>query len=364
MSPTPRTGSVLALAWTDYGSAGVGDWRDNGYIRKESNIDMTDKPQTVMQKAVLKNQLERPTLIIGPRIFELYHLMDEGPCGVAIDKAIKTYDKISELDRSVRILSPPEWATAIDIMNYFDDIEHQRPGALLRLDGHFDCPEGKISYWPRDMFQKYGDLVLASQDNHKTTKEILSKLGINSVSVFEDRYLGEGGFVVRNGNLIVIPECLEPNLDVNAELRKRGYELFFLPTFTAKEDIYEHVGVFKPREEHLDMVLNLISSPDGNLLAVVDGNYYRCYFREVDQLVRKLNAKLHIIGSALEASKNATNFIGLPGGKVIMPNGCPSTQKFLEKGLGKSNVVVLDLSDEFFSDNRSGGIRCMSNLIE
>lgn len=290
---------------------------------------------------------------MGARLFELYDPLEEKTYSTKLDKALRTCDMFAKSGCDVKILSPPSITLTFGAFTHFADIEKNRPGTVVTLSTREDRTESWGSYWTRDLFQKFKDQIFISRGHVPIANEVFSKLGITSESMYVDMYLGVGGYVVRTGDILVLPDYFKSS-EMAKELKNLGYEVFFLPVLdTLDRDM-----------EHLDLTFNMTSTPGGNLLAIVDGNYYRCCHEEVDNLAKLIDAKLHVVGYINEVMRQAPNFVELPDRTVVMSNGCPRTQGFLEKELGKEKVVALDLSKDFFAENKGGGIRCMTNLVE
>jgi hypothetical protein len=308
--------------------------------------------------------LERPILLIAPynkggtdRVSKSFY--DE-----ALGRGLKKFDLFVSQGVEVRVIAPLKnkdyWSQ--QIWQYCQDFENLRPGSILRTN-----IKTKADYlavvWPRDKFQTYGDILAYEPRNKDLIYKIFDQLKINSSSLdIADSYFSEGGCVVRDRNILVVSEHLKED-NLRPYLENEGYNIFFLPTPPEKGHPDKDLAS-RMKNRHLDTEFNLVFSPRGNALVCVNEGYYISYHEEVDVLIRSLDARMHIIPErTLEREKLAVNFITLPNGKVVLPNSCRSTQKFLEDALGRENVLVLEVVMDVDYSGRYGGLRCMSNLI-
>ena len=244
-------------------------------------------------------------------------------------------DKVAETGCDVRILSPPTILLPLSAFEYFKDIEYQRAGTVITPEIDEDRTKSWGGEWPRDLLQKFKDQIFAAEGHKKMAYEVLWRLGVNAEYIRSDEYLGVGGHVIRSGNIIVIPDYFR-HTNVSKTFEELGYEVYFLPVRDYLDGDMEH----------LDLAFNLTSTQGGNLLATVDTEFQECCREEVESLVKRINARLHVVNRIEERKRKAVNFIELPGGRVIVPSGCPAVQEFLERNLGKENVMVLPLSIE------------------
>ncbi|MDO8657118.1 MAG: hypothetical protein Q7K55_00120, partial [Candidatus Levybacteria bacterium] len=113
---------------------------------------------------------------------------------------------------------------------------------------------------------------------------------------------------------------------------------------------------------HLDPIFNLARAGNGQLYALADQEYYQAFRDEVDELIDTLHATIKIVRTPQEIRQRVINFITLPDGRIVIPNGCDETREFLESGLGKKNVleIEVDAAEDYTID---GGIRCKSNIV-
>ncbi|GEM_PF-6636606 len=293
----------------------------------------------------------------------------------AFGRYLKRVDRLVSQGIRVRILGAYEDGDDVAPHGFsrsVNDIEKLRPGLVVRLSMYWDADRMAV-LWPRDVFQVYGTTVLAapvfdSEDFHKIavfrdkTEQILSKLGIpKKMSAIGLSDLGMGGYVVRDGNVLVVSGVAKQD-SYFLQLEHEGYKVFRLPVPGEGKGTPDLES--RMINNHIDTEFNLVFSPDGNALICVNQAYYAAFHEEVDGLVKELAAVLHVIPEGSQDREFlAVNFVRLPAGKVMMPGNCPYTQEFLERGLGEGNVLVSEVMLDEFSGS-GGGLRCMTNLIE
>jgi N-dimethylarginine dimethylaminohydrolase len=307
---------------------------------------------------------KRPTILLSPRALTFPESYPGKRYWDAVKRSVESYDLLRERGHNVKILSPSSAgrnAQGFIKLVFTEELEKKRPGSTLVLDT--DKASGDFAVmWPRDRFQIYGDLIFSQPESRHDAWNIITSLGFPASVVIERSVLGEGGLVVRAGKTLVISEAARSRGIRRCELeclRHRGYGIHFLPTID--NNMLDLDGRKDP-VDHIDTEFGLARTKDGKMLACVNSSYYyRSGLRQrIDNLVKELNAILHVTPE--EESTMAVNFITLPDGKVIMAGRCPSTQAFLEWGLGKENVTALPINPLIYL--KGGGLRCMSNVIE
>ena len=308
---------------------------------------------------------KRPTILLSPGALNLPKSHLGGEYWRALKKGMESYDLLKAKGHDVRILGPScERRGIVCVSPWFmftTDLEHRRPGSTLSLDIDSNGVSHFAIMWPRDMFQVYGDLVFAQLGSEVEARKILSALGFPPSVVIETSTLGEGGLVARSGKTLILSEAVHRRGIRKGEIRSlehRRYHIHFLPA--SREDFSTGMERRKDPVDHIDTEFGLVFSKGGNALACVNPDYYKQFRRPIDQLIKKIDASLHIAPEG--ESTMAVNFISLPNGKVIIASDCDSTQSFLERGLGKENVTVLPIDPEIYL--KGGGLRCMSNVIE
>ncbi len=306
--------------------------------------------------------VEHPILLIAPP----KPRYDSEDCSnFAMQRFIRRYDLLRATGLDVRVLGATRDSTEMYRFSLVEKIEALRPGSIVRIRA--DDPTGvKAICWPRDIFQVYLDHVFVNPGYEDKVREIFSQLTEERISVINS-YWGQGGFVVRNRNVLVASKAVVGPLKQYAEdvriLESAGYTVFYLPV-PKKEDSPSPLISRMMLNQHIDTEFNLIHSPKGNILACVNIDYYNMFQEQVDELRELLDAKLHIIPAGIEILKKAVNFKSLPNGMIMLPSGCPSTQSFFEANLGCERVLVAEINSLRDYSGTGGGLRCMSNLIE
>jgi hypothetical protein len=274
-----------------------------------------------------------------------------------LDRKVNALDALRGYGYDVRMLSGigPN-RDSLQLQDFTNAVEKQRSGQVIQIPIEKDWDTFLLT-WPRDVFQVYGDTVFTPADREKLTKHIFNNLGAPDAKI-KTSALGEGGLVVRSGNVVVLPERLQ-NLQEIRELEKLGYDLNFLPVPIQTDPVDTDLRL-RMDNGHIDTEFNLIQAPNNKYLMAVNELYYKNYTAAVDSLRNKLDAKLHVIKSPNEQTYyRGVNFIELPNRKAALPRDCYSTKKFLEDELGQGNVISLDIDPD--TDFRAGGgLRCHS----
>ena len=316
-----------------------------------------------MEKGLEGRILKNPTLLIAPRTFILSDDTREDFYQDALERFIRRYDMLTQ-ECDVKVLGAKEDTDASHkYWRFIEDFEKLRPDAVIRLNVK-SRRDTLATIWPRDVFQVYGDLVISTPGYEEKTREILLQLGVKleGLKILSSN-LGQGGYVVRDKNILILSSKVLEDPEI-PHLKNKGYTIYFLPV-PSEEDKDSDLVRRMSLNYHIDTEFNLVFSPDGNALICVNGGYYSRFQEQVDSIVEAINGKMYIIPEdSVDAMKKATNFIKLPNGKVMLPNYCSATQKFLEEGLGKNNVLVAEIDPATEYSGVGGGLRCMSNLIE
>ena len=307
-----------------------------------------------------KRNSKKPVLLLSPNAFKLPANASRERYLRSLKNGTEIYDLLKAKGCDVRLLGATSSSCSRLRSKYVDDFEKRRPRSVLRIEGNRPIDECMIS-WPRDGFQIYGDLVFSSIGFEKTTIEVLSKLGRSPIKI-ETSELGIGGMVVGAGKLLVFSESIK-KADASRRkgigmLRQHGYAIRFMPPSVEYRLAIDRT---KGPSEHIDLSFNLAATKEGNMLACAYSEYYKYFRGQVDKLVKEIDAQLHVIPE--DEGMIAANFIGLPDGKVVLPEGCPSTQAFFERHLSSSNVFTIKV-DALVSNWQEGGFRCMSNLVQ
>lgn len=311
--------------------------------------------------------LEEPVLIIAPASFPYLNIMREGAYQESFERFVERYDLIKENGCNVKVLGATNSNKQTQrYMKFLKDFEKVRKESLVRWEVNCNWDHKGI-LWPRDVFQTYENLVAVYPHFEKKVSELLPRLGkVNPNIEFISSEFGQGGFVVRDKKTLIVSEFIkDEESDIIQKLKEKGFDINFLPV--PKTEHRSSLEVRMSKNSHIDTEFNMAFSPEGNALFCVNGAYYSAFRDEVDTLIKKFDGRLHIIKeNTYEQTSLAVNFIKLPNGKIIMPNDCPITQEFLEKGLGKGNVLTprIDCYNDYSAARGiSGGLRCMSNLI-
>lgn len=311
----------------------------------------------------LESLVKNPTVLLAPRRFLFPDETREDAFEEALQRFTQRVDLLTDMGCAVRVLgATADTKYSHGSWRFLGEFDQRKPGTVLRFDVSMR-KDMLAMLWPRDVFQVYGSMVMATPGYEQTTEEILSQLGIPSGSVeIVSSQLGQGGYVVRDQQLLVLSEKVHSDKGI-ARLQDLGYDIYFLPV-PKKEDRSTTLARRIAFNYHIDTEFNFVLATDGTPLMCVNEEYYHCFGTAVDALVRTLRGKLHILPEdSVEYRKEAVNFITLPGNKVMLPDNCVNTQRFLEQGLGTENFVVAPI--DLFSDyvGPSGGLRCMSNVI-
>lgn len=312
----------------------------------------------------LEGIFETPVLLIAPRTFLLPDDTREDAFQDALKRFAQRFDLLQKNGCDVQVLgATKDTSGSHGYWRFIEEFERLRPSSIIRLDVN-NRSDMLATIWPRDVFQVYGTLVISTPGYERKTKEILSKLGIpvERLEVLSSD-LGQGGYVVRDKDLLVLSSRVSQDQNI-PNIINRGYQIYFLPV-PEKNDKGTDIGRRMSLNYHIDTEFNLVLSRGGTPLICVNEAYYSSFREHVDSLVEATDGKLHKIPEdSVDSRRGAINFIKLPNGKVMLPDYCVATQTFLEKGLGRSQVLIAKI--DIFNDysGPGGGLRCMSNLIE
>lgn len=235
--------------------------------------------------------------------------------------------------------------------------------------------------YPRDMFQVYRGLICTPVQRGIYIVQTLLGRPYSNTPIAISKY-GIGGFVLRSGNLLIVPDEMKP-LDETRILRSHGYDIGFLPVPHPREKT-----ALSDRmcfNNHLDSEVNIVSC-DGTFVFVVNIEYYRTYPKRIESLLRQYNGELVVIEDPQEqTSRRGVNFLELPSGHVVVPSNCHETIERLRRHLpndriheahldcsrlnGVAMVMVSDPLMACISESKfetlyfHGGLRCMVNVV-
>jgi hypothetical protein len=261
----------------------------------------------------------------------------------AVACMVELHDRLGERGHRLRYLGPDGASTrAGDIRALADAVEAARPGSTLRVPVHTAADEYDIM-WPRDGIQRYGDLVAIAGGG--VERSIAAQLGFAAPRL---SVLAEGGLVLRAGPQLVVSSALGPFAD-ELRLLHDHYRLHCLPA---------------PRERtHLDLDLGLSESSTGRPLLLV-GEPYRCAHAQALDAVAAALAAEQVIVPRREVEARALNFIELGNGDVVMPAGCPRTERALAERKRPGQVLTVEIVACFGYNGGDGGLRCMSTVLD
>jgi hypothetical protein len=243
---------------------------------------------------------------------------------------------------------------------FLEGIENAYPGKLIRLA--IDESNAYGIRWARDLFQIYGDLVLYSQGHEKFSKQILSNIGLNIEDYeFKLSAFGEGGNVIRSGDILIVSERLIDD-DMYQEIKNKGFRIYEMPSYSRDPKIKDRLL------GHLDTELNFIAH--GNTGTIFASElYFEMFTEELEYLNNELSSECYIVpktGIYKDPTDNndymALNFIELPGKKFILPEKCIELKEKIQDLFGESSILNSKIHFMSYSGG-GGGLRCMSNLV-
>lgn len=274
----------------------------------------------------------------------------------SLSRFSKRYDALTKKGYDVKVMSSTEYSErSKQFWRFTKYFEKMRQDSLLRINVD-DRYDRYTVAWPQDIFQVYGNVVAFVYGYEKKAREIMSKLEISNMK-FVESTLGEGGYVVRDKNIMFVSDAAAFN-----ENDFPDYCIYKLPT----PNKHDHTSILGKRmsvNQHIDTEFNFLFSPGGNSIICVNEAYYNRFRDELDDIKKKVDARMHIIPErSPDRKRYAVNFIRLLNGEAMMPDNCPYTQGFLEACLGKNNVLIAEVGKDDYS-GEGGGLKCGSNFI-
>lgn len=169
---------------------------------------------------------------------------------------------------------------------------------------------------------------------------------------------GEGGRVIVFSDFIIASDEIQRKTHAKKDYRVQDKPVYFVSPTNAR------IGKFTKKSEevrfHIDYFVNGIDLSSHSFV-YIDPDFYK-----KNNFVFKRIEKNHNVDICLvpknEQKFIPSNFLVIPNGKILIPNGTPQTYRCLEQRLGSENVLVTENPLPNLL-NEGYGPRCITNII-